>query len=125
MSGLHIILRHRIPMAAAPPLKPLGACLLCKKPVCDCMKDEPKHFISEASKLRLRRWFIEEEIDDCYYEGLCAVVSEIIDEDSRLRVGAVYDRVSNTFGVRAREIREGAQKRLREEQAKRAPSPEL
>jgi hypothetical protein len=134
-----------VPMAA----KPLGACLLCKQVTCDCFidllkgcpicnerhtagmcKGEPAKgkttpfFMSEASKLKIRRW-LEEEYDEDkdgtlekVYNELCGIISEIVQEDSRQVLGVYMEKEAKLLEAESKRFKERAQKRLREEQQK-------
>lgn len=80
--------------------------------------------MSEASKLKLKRW-LEGEYDedkegtlDKIYKELCEVVSEIVEEDSRIVIGGLYDKLSTQYTEQSKKIKERAQKRLKEEQKK-------
>jgi hypothetical protein len=106
----------------------LGACLLCKKPTCDCKKATEDTVvagasITPASKLKLKRWLDENDNPDI--GALSTVVGEIVLDDSKVIVAAVFEELANRLRAQATGLREGAQKRLKEEETKRPPSPEL
>lgn len=90
-------------------------------------------FVSLASSIKIKQWLnriepekVMENKENIHYRDLLRLIDEIVEEDSKWIVAALFERMSEKFLFRSKTLCEEGKKRRREvEASQHPPSPEL